>query len=95
MATTVTWGDNVAAICIVIALLSIGSLLLFEINIRVRRSFVKNRPVDREPSNTADLLKSFLILLTYGKWIKWMRVSLLGIVALSVIVGGIALLLSH
>lgn len=93
--TSISMGDKIAGVSLAIGIIALGSFILLEVSIRIRRIFVSNKPIDWEASSPGDMVRSLLIFITYGKWIKWLRVFLLVVLGVAIIITIIAALVSR
>jgi hypothetical protein len=84
---------SVTGVALVVGLMALGASVLFEINMRIRRSAIPPKDLlEKEHSTARDRLVRANSDVTYGAWATWFRMILVAIGVLGLLVAGIAAL---
>lgn len=82
---------SLAGMALVVGLISLGVLVLFEVNLRIRKGVLS--PPEQQAKETYRITHSFVhanAIATYGRWTVWFRVIVGAVAVISLLVAGIA-----
>jgi hypothetical protein len=85
---------SLAGVALVVGLISLGVLVLFEVNLRIRKGVLS--PPEPGSQGTNRIAHSFVranAIATYGRWTVWFRVVVGAVAVISLLVAGIAAIL--